>query len=113
MPISFARLHRLAVAEFGWIVEIGVVDDALEVVGIGQCADGDVDAFANVWFALESDEIVERATGRHVDQAVAVRLRLVGYVLHEEQGEHIVLVLGGIHTAPELIRAGPQRAVEL
>src|SRR5699024_7387194 len=63
--------------------------------------------------ALRGEHVVERTTFGHLDEAVRVRLRLVRDVLHEQQRQDVVLVLTGIHAAAELVRAGPQRTVEV
>ena len=49
----------------------------------------------------------------HVDQAVRVGLGLVRHVLHEQQRQDVVLVLGGVHAAAQLVAALPQRAVQI
>ena len=43
---------------------------------------------------------------------VVALLEGVGDVLQEDQTEHDVLVLGGVHVVPQLIGGGPERGLE-
>ena len=56
--------------------------------------------------------VLEGAALGHLDQR-RVCLGVVRDVFHEEQGEDVVLVEGGIHAAAELVTAVPERAVQL
>ena len=49
----------------------------------------------------------------HLDQGVGLAGVLVRDVLHEQQRQDVVLVLGGVHAAAQLVAALPERAVEL
>ena len=106
-------LHLLALAELLLVVEVGQVDDLLEIVGFGELADDLVDLVADLLVALEREHVVERAALGHVDQAVRVSLGLVRDVLHEQQREDVVLVLRGVHAAAQLVAALPERAVQV
>ena len=88
-------LHLLALAEFALVVEIGLVDDALEIVGLGKLAYDLVDFVSDLLIALEHRHVGEAAAVRHFDE----RVGLVGDVLHEQQRQDIVLVLRGVHAA--------------
>ena len=78
MPIRLETVscRSLPDAELGRVVEVGVVDDALQVVGLGELADRDVDLLADVGLALERDQVVERAVLGHLDQAYGSALAL-------------------------------------
>ena len=104
--------HLLALAEFVLVVEIGHVDHALEVVLLRQRADDFVDFVTDLLVTLERHHVVEARAFRHHDHAVGVALVLVGDVLHEQQGEHVILVLAGVHAAAQLVTAGPEGGVE-
>ncbi|MNO68732.1 hypothetical protein D3C76_595710 [compost metagenome] len=104
--------HLLALAEFVFIVEVGNGDHPLEIVGGGQRTDDGVDPLANLLAALERHHVVKARPGWYLDHGVRVALGLVGDVFHKQQGQHIVLVLGGIHPAAQLIAAGPEGGVE-
>ena len=106
-------LHLLALAELLLVVEVGQVDDLLQIVGLGELADDLVDLVADLLVALEREHVVERAALGHVDQAVGVGLGLVRHVLHEQQREDVVLVLRGVHAAAQLVAALPERAVQV
>ena len=86
-------LHVLARAKLAFIVEVGLVDHALEIVGFGEPADDLVDPVADFLVAFQFDHIVETASGRNFNQRVAVAFILVRDVLHEQQRQHIILVL--------------------
>ena len=43
-----------------------------------------------------------------VEQVALLADRLVGYILHEQQDEDVVLVLRGVHAAPQLVAAFPK-----
>ncbi|WP_258138737.1 MULTISPECIES: hypothetical protein [unclassified Arthrobacter] len=49
------------------MVEVGVVDDALQIVLFGETPNGDIDLLADVGLALEGDQVVERTVVEDVD----------------------------------------------
>ena len=108
-----AVLHLLARAELGSVVEVGLVDDPLEVVGLGEIGNDLVDPVADLLVALELRHVGEAAAIRHHDECIRPAGVLVRHVLHEEQGQDVVLVLRGVHAAPQLVATLPQRGVEL
>ena len=61
--------HLLALAELVGVVEVGDVDHALEVVGLGELGDDLVDLVADLLVALQRD---------HVGEAAALRARRAG-----------------------------------
>ena len=106
----------MPLAELALVVEISLVDHALEqvVVGVGELADDLVDAVADLLGPLERDHVGEASPRRHRDVGELVVARvLVRDVLHEEQREHVVLVLGRVHSAAQLVAALPERGVEV
>ena len=109
-------LHLLSLAELRFVVEVRLVDHALEqvVVGVGELADDDVDPLADLLGPLERHHVGEAPSRRHRDVGELVALRvLVRDVLHEEQREDVVLVLGRVHSAAQLVAALPERGVEV
>ena len=96
-------LHLLARAEPAVVVEVGLIDDALEVVGLGERRDDGVDALADVLGALQRRDVGEAAARGHVDERVGAAGVPVGDVLHEEQRQDVVLVLRGVHAAAQLV----------
>lgn len=108
-------IHQLlALAELVRVVEVRVGDDTLKGgVGVSQSPDGDIGLLADVRLTLEPHQVVESAARRHGDVRVPVGLGLVGDILHEQQGQHVVLVLAGVHATAQLIGPGPQRAVQI
>ena len=62
--------HLLALAELVRVVEVGDVDHALEVVGLGELGDDLVDLVADFLVALERDHVGEAAALGHVEQRV-------------------------------------------
>ena len=111
-----AVLHLLALAELALVVEIGLVDHPLEeeIVGVGEPADDLVDPVTDLLGPLEIDHVGEASPGRHRDVGeVAAPGVLVRDVLHEEQREDVVLVLGRVHAAAQLVAALPERGVEV
>ena len=67
-----AILHLLALAELVLIVEVGDVDDALQIVGLGELGDDLVDLVADLLVALERDHVVEAAALGHFDQRIGL-----------------------------------------
>ena len=106
-------LHLLARPELRGVVEVGLVDDPLEVVGLGEIADDLVDPVADLLVALELHHVGEAAALGHHDDRIRPAGVPVRDVLHEEQGQDVVLVLRGVHAAPKLVAALPERGVEL
>ena len=62
--------------------------------------------------ALEGDHVVKTGPFGDGDHAIGVALVFVGNVLEEQHGKHVVFVLTGIHTAAQLVTAGPEGGVE-
>ena len=112
-----ALLHLLALAELALVEEVGLVDHALEqiVVGVGELADNLVDPLADILGPLERDHVGEASPWRHddVSKAVIAVGVLVRDVLHEQQCENVVLVLGRVHAAAQLVATLPERGVEV
>ena len=104
--------HLLALAQLCRIVEVGLIDHALEVVGLGELGDDLVDLVADLLVALERDHVGEAAALGDLDQRVFLARVFVGDVLHEQQDEDVVLVLRGVHAAAQLVAAFPEGAVE-
>jgi len=102
--------HFLAAPELVGVVEVGEGDDALEIVGVGEPAD---DLVADFLVALERDHIAEAAAGRDLDEGLGLARVAVRDVFDEEEDEDVVLVLGGVHPAAELVAARPEGGVEL
>ena len=104
--------HLLALAELVRVVEVGDVDHALEIVGLGELGDDLVHLVADLLVALERDHVGEAAALGHVEQVVLLAGRLVGDVLHEQQDEDVVLVLRGVHAAAQFVATCPEGGVE-
>jgi hypothetical protein len=105
--------HLLALAELVGVVEVGDVDHALEVVGLGEPGDDLVDPVADLLVAFQGHHVGEAAALRHVQQVTLLAGRLVRDVLHEQQNEDVVLVLRGVHAAAQLVATPPEGGVEL
>jgi len=106
-------LHLLARAELAFVVEVGLVDDALEVVGLGESGDDLVDLVADLLVALQRDHVGEARALRNIDQRALGAGCLVRHILHEEQRQDVVLVLRGVHAAAQLVAGLPEGGVEL
>ena len=104
---------RLPAAQPAVVVEVGLVDDALEVIGLGELANDRVDLVADFLVALEPHHVGKAAAVGHVDERVRPAGIFVRDVLHEQQGQNVVLVLRGIHAAAKLVTTLPERGVEL
>jgi len=105
--------HLLAPAQFVGVVEVRDVDHALEVVRLGEPADDLVDPVADLLVALQRDHVGKAAALRDIEQRVPLARVLVRDVLDEQQDQHIVLVLRGIHTAAQLVAASPEGAIQV
>jgi hypothetical protein len=104
--------HFLAAAQFFGVVEVGHVNDAAQVVFGGERGDDLVDLFADLFVALAVDHVGEGAAGGHGEEAVGVGGGLVGDEFDEEQGEDVILVLGGVHAAAQFVAGFPEGAIE-
>ncbi|OPZ49815.1 MAG: hypothetical protein BWY92_01251 [Firmicutes bacterium ADurb.BinA052] len=85
--------HLLAPAQLAVVVEVGLVDDPLEVVGFGQPGNDLVDLVADLLIALQRQDVVVARARRHLHQRVLLGGVLVRHVLHEQQDKHVVLIL--------------------
>ena len=106
-------LHLLARPELALVVEIRLIDDPLELIGLGEPTDNRVDLVANLLVALELRHVGEATPFGHLDERIRLAGILVRDVLHEQQGQDVVLVLRGVHAAAKLVAALPERGVEL
>ena len=78
-----------------------------------QAADDLVEPVADLLVAARRDHVGEAAAGRHLDQRVTAPGVLVGDVFDEQQDQHVVLVLAGVHAAAQFVTGLPQGGVEL
>jgi hypothetical protein len=102
--------HLLAAAELGGVVEVREIG---ELVGVGQRGDDPlVDLVADVALPLEGDHVLEAGTLGDRDRREGHAGVFVADVFDEQQDQHVVLVLAGIHAASEFIATGPKGAVE-
>ena len=102
--------HLLAAAELAGIVEIRHVG---ELVGIGQWRDDFfVDVVADAGLALERHHVFETRTVRDGDRRKRLPGEFVADVFDEQQHQHVILVLAGIHAAAQFVAACPQGAIE-
>jgi len=101
----------LAVAQLRRVVEVREVRKPIGVLQRRQ--DLLVDVVADVRRPLERDHVFETGALRDGDRRELLLCVLVADVLDEEQHQHVVLVLAGVHAAAERVATGPERGVEL
>lgn len=77
-----------------------------------QAADDLVEPVADLLVAARRDHVGEAAAGWHLDQRVAAAGVFVGDVFDEQQYQHVVLVLAGVHAAAQLVAGGPKGGIE-
>lgn len=104
--------HVLALAELVRVVEIRHVDHALEVIRLREPADDLVDLVANFLVALERHHVRETPARGDIHEGIRLSRVLVRDVFHEQQHEHVVLILRGIHPAAQFVAALPEGGVE-
>ena len=85
--------HLFAFAKLLGIVEVGHINHAGQAVGLGKGANDDVELVANLLVAFERDHVGKATTDRHLKHGAVVASVLVGYVLHEQQHQDVILVL--------------------
>ena len=107
--------HFFAAAQLGFIIEMGIVDHTAEIVLPGFCQLGNdfVHFLADVFIAFQGNQIVETAAFRNSDIGIFYTLELVRDILHEQQGQDIVLILRGVHAASQFITARPKGTIQL
>ena len=71
-----------------------------------------VDVVANGRFALEGDHIGEAGSHRDGDGGELLPGVFVADVFEKQKDEYVVLVLGGVHAAPEFVAGLPEGGVE-
>jgi len=102
--------HFLAGAQLGGIVEIRHVG---QLVRAGERSDDFlVDLVTDVGLALEGDHVLEAGTLGNGDRRIGLAGVLVADVLHEQQHQHVILVLARIHAAAQLVAARPEGRVQ-
>ncbi len=109
---SQPRHHVLPLAELVGIVEVGHVNDALEIVGFGQPGDDLVDLVTDLLVALERDHVGKAPALGHVEQIALLARGLVRHIFYEQQDEDIILVLRCIHAAAQFIAGLPKGRVK-
>ena len=107
--------HFFAAAQLGLVVKMGIVDYTAEIVLPGFCQLGNdfVHFFADVFIALQGNQIVETAAFWNSDIRIFYTFELVRDILHEQQGQDIVLILRGVHAASQFIAARPKGTIQL
>ena len=65
----------------------------LEVVRLGELRDDLIHLVADLLVALERDHVGEAAALWHIEQVTSLACGFVGNVLHEQQDQHVILVL--------------------
>lgn len=110
--IGEAVHHFLALAEVVGVIEIGHVNDALEIAGLGERGDDRVHLVADFLVAFERDHVGETATLGHIEQLVLLAGGFVGDVFHEHHDEDVLLLLRGVHAAAQIIATGPEGEAE-
>ena len=106
-------LHLLACSELALVVEISLVNDALEVIGLGELTDNLVDLIADLFVALELYHVGETATGWNFNERVRIASVLVRDILHKQQRQDVILVLRSVHATAQFVATLPQRRVKL
>jgi len=103
-------LHLLAAPELVAVVEVGLVDDTLKVVGLGELADDLVDLVGDLLVAIapDHDHVREAAALGHLNDRAGLAGLLVRDVLHEQEREDVVPVLRGVRAATQLVAAAPK-----
>jgi hypothetical protein len=102
-------VHHLPVlAELVLVREVRDVDHPLQPVRFGELRDDLIDLVADLLVALQGHHVGEPAARGYLQERVGLAGILVGDVLHEEEDQHVVLVLRGIHPAAQLIATFPE-----
>ena len=104
--------HLATGAQLCRVVEVGLIDDALQTIGFGQLADDLVDLVANLLVALEGNHVGKAPAFGNLDHGVFLTGIFVGDILYEEQDQDVVLVLAVIHASAKLIATFPKRTVK-
>lgn len=102
--------QRVAVTQLGWIVEVGHIR---QLVSLSQRPQNlFVDLVANVGRTLQSHHVCKAGSSRDGDWGVRLTSVLVADVLHEQQNQHVILVLAGIHAASQFVTGLPEGGVK-
>ena len=84
-----------------------------QLVGIGQRTDNLlVDLIADVGLPLEGNHILETGTFGDGDRRIGDTGILIGDVFDEQQDQHVVFILRGIHPPTQLVAGLPEGRVE-
>lgn len=71
-----------------------------------------IDLVANLAVTLEGDHIFEACTWWNGDWRIRHASIFVADVFDEQQHQHIILVLAGVHAIPQIIARLPKRRVK-
>ena len=88
-------------------------DGGVVLVCLAQAGEDDVDALADVGLVLEGDDVLKVAALGYSYEQAGAGVILVADKFQEEDHEHVVLVLRGVHAAAQVVAALPERAIEL
>ena len=70
-----------------------------------------VDLVADLLVALQGEHVLEATTFRHFNQRIGLTGVFVGDIFDEQQNQHIVLVLRGVHAAAQFVTAFPEGVI--
>ena len=104
-------LHGFALTQFVGVIEVCVIDYTLQIIFLCKMTNSLINLLANIGLSFESYQIIKGATFRNFDKAKGVTLRLIRYILYEQNRQYVVLILTCVHTATKLISALPQRTI--
>jgi hypothetical protein len=110
--IGEAVHHLLTFAELVVVVEVSDINHALEVIGFSEFAYDLVDLVANLFITFQRHHVGKSATDGHVKKRILLASVFIGHVFDEEEDEHIVLILRGVHATAKFVAAFPEGAIE-
>ena len=106
--------HFVALADLRLVVEVDILEHTSEhLVVLRERGEGYVDLLADVMLVPEFLEVLEGAALGNNDGGVFHTRVTVGDVLHENERQHVVLVLAGVHAAAKLVAEAVQRIVQI
>lgn len=94
------------------VVKVSLVDDVVQVwIYLGYLAQSFLYLLANVRFVLQLRYVIEWTTLWQFKIQIRVWLHAVADVFQEKHGQHIILVLTGIHAASQNAATFPKDAI--
>ncbi len=104
--------HLFSCTQLFIIVKRNHINYPFQVIALREFADNDVDFFANIFLSFECRDVFETSAFRDFNYRMRIVRLFVGDVLDEQEYQHVIFVLAGVHSSAQRITTCPKGGIE-